>query len=231
MSARILIADDEPSIVMAVRDELTFEGFEVHFASDGPGALEKAREIRPDVLLLDLMLPGINGFDVCRRLRPERPDLWVIMLTVRNQEADRVTGFEVGADDYVTKPFSLRELAGRIRVGLRRSGGKREGPNFAFGDVEIDLRARRVLKGGAEVQLTRKEFEILQLLLHRAGAVVTRDEFLNTLWGEDVYVTHRTVDTHLATLRKKLETDPNAPVYFVGVRGVGYRFNEGLLKT
>jgi DNA-binding response OmpR family regulator len=177
------------------------------------------------------MLPGMNGFDVCRQLRPERPDLWIIMLTVRNQEADRVTGFEVGADDYVTKPFSLRELAGRIRVGLRRSGGNRQGPFYAFGDVQIDVRARQVLKGGAEVQVTRKEFEILVLLLQRAGDVVTRDEFLNTLWGEDVYVTHRTVDTHLSTLRKKLETDPNAPVYFVGVRGVGYRFNEGLLKS
>jgi DNA-binding response OmpR family regulator len=231
MTARILIADDEPSIVMAVRDELVFEGFEVESASDGIEALNRARAIRPDVLLLDLMLPGMNGFDVCRQLRPERPDLWIIMLTVRNQEADRVTGFEVGADDYVTKPFSLRELAGRIRVGLRRSGGNRQGPFYAFGDVQIDVRARQVLKGGAEVQVTRKEFEILVLLLKRAGDVVTRDEFLNTLWGEDVYVTHRTVDTHLSTLRKKLETDPNAPVYFVGVRGVGYRFNEGLLKS
>jgi two-component system, OmpR family, alkaline phosphatase synthesis response regulator PhoP len=231
MTVRILIADDEPSIVMAVRDELAFEGFEVHSASDGPGALEKAREIRPDVLLLDLMLPGMNGFEICRRLRPERPDIWIIMLTVRNQEADRVTGFEVGADDYVTKPFSLRELAGRIRVGLRRVGGNQQGRNFAFGDVEIDLRSRRVLKGGVEVPLTRKEFEILVLLLKRAGEVITRDEFLNILWGEDVHVTHRTVDTHVATLRKKLEADPNAPVYFVGVRGVGYRFNEGLLKT
>lgn len=231
MTARILIADDEPSIVMAVRDELVFEGFEVQSTSDGIQALEKARKIRPDVLLLDLMLPGMNGFDVCRHLRPERPDLWIIMLTVRNQEADRVTGFEVGADDYVTKPFSLRELSGRIRVGLKRSDGRRHGPAYAFGDVQIDLRARQVLKGGVEVQLTRKEFEILVLLLQRAGDVVTRDEFLNTLWGEDVYVTHRTVDTHLSTLRKKLESDPNAPVYFVGVRGVGYRFNEGLLKS
>ena len=174
MSARILIADDEPTIVMAVRDELIFEGFEVHSASDGPGALAKARELRPDVLLLDLMLPGMNGFDVCRRLRPESPDLWIIILTVRGQEADRVTGFEVGADDYVTKPFSLRELVGRIRVGLRRASGRQQGRNYAFGDIEIDLRARRVLKSSVEVQLTRKEFEILVLFVQRAGEVINR---------------------------------------------------------
>ena len=149
MSARILIADDEPAIVMAVRDELLFEGFEVESVGDGPTALEKAREVRPDVVLLDLMLPGMNGFDVCRRLRPERPDLWIIMLTVRGQEADRVTGFEVGADDYVTKPFSLRELVGRIKVGLRRANGRgpvSTGGTYAFGDVELDIRSRRVLK-------------------------------------------------------------------------------------
>jgi DNA-binding response OmpR family regulator len=232
MTARILIADDEPSIVMAVRDELNFEGFEVHAASDGPGALSAAREFRPDVLLLDLMLPGMNGFDVCRRLRPERPDLWIIMLTARGQEADRVTGFEVGADDYVTKPFSLRELIGRIRVGLRRSANRPAQTNSrAFGDIEVDLGTRRVLKGGVDVPLTRKEFEILVLLVQRAGDVVTRDEFLNALWGEDVYVTHRTVDTHVSMLRKKLEADPNNPAYFLGVRGLGYRFNETLLKT
>ena len=227
----ILIADDEPSIVVAVKDELLFEGFEVHSAADGPGALAKARAIRPDDLLLDLMLPGMNGFDVCRQLRAERPDLWIIILTVRGQDADRVTGFEAGADDYVTKPFSLRELVGRIKVGLRRANGTQPGRNYAFGDIAVDLRARRVLKGGAEVQLTRKEFEIIELLIHRAGEVVTRDEFLNRLWGEEVYVTHRTVDTHVAALRKKLEADPNNPAYVEGVRGVGYRFNPSLAKS
>src|SRR5215213_823451 len=121
---RVLIADDEPAIVMAVRDELVFEGYEVHAAASGPDAVAMARTVHPDVLLLDLMLPGTNGFEVCRTLRPERPDLWIIMLTVRGQEADRVTGFEAGADDYVTKPFSLRELVGRIKVGLRRANGR-----------------------------------------------------------------------------------------------------------
>ena len=230
MTPRILIADDEPSIVMAVQDELVFEGYEAYSASDGPGALAKARELRPDVLLLDLMLPGLNGYDVCRQLRPERPDLWIIMLTVRGQEADRVTGFEAGADDYVTKPFSLRELVGRIKVGLRRANGKEPAPSYAFGDITVDLRAHKIVRNGAEVQLTRKEFEILEMLLRRTGEVVTRDEFLTALWGEDVYVTHRTVDTHLAALRRKLEPDANNPIYFLGVRGIGYRFNGSVAK-
>ncbi len=148
--ARILIADDEPAIVMAVRDELEFEGYDVTTAATGLEAIEAVRSFRPDMLLLDLMLPGHNGFDVCRALRPERPDLWIIMLTVRGHESDRVTGFEAGADDYVTKPFSLRELVGRIKVGLRRSDGS-AGPSrrHAFGDVDVDLAARRVTRSAA----------------------------------------------------------------------------------
>lgn len=231
MSGRVLIVDDEPSIVMAVRDELTFEGFEVHSASDGPGALVAVRESRPDVLLLDLMLPGMNGFDVCRRLRPEWRDLWIILLTVRGQEVDRVTGFEVGADDYVIKPFSLRELVGRVRVGVKRAGTRGVGSSdIRFGDIDVDVGMRVVRKNGEEVQLTRKEFDILVLLVRRAGDVVTRDEFLNELWGKEVYVAPRTVDTHVASLRRKLESDPESPVYLLGVRGVGYRFNATLLK-
>jgi DNA-binding response OmpR family regulator len=231
VSGRVLIVDDEPSIVMAVRDELTFEGFEVHSASDGPGALVAVRESRPDVLLLDLMLPGMNGFDVCRRLRPEWRDLWIILLTVRGQEVDRVTGFEVGADDYVIKPFSLRELVGRVRVGVKRAGIRGVGSSdIRFGDIDVDVGMRVVRKNGEEVQLTRKEFDILVLLVRRAGDVVTRDEFLNELWGKEVYVAPRTVDTHVASLRRKLESDPESPVYLLGVRGVGYRFNATLLK-
>ncbi len=168
---RVLIVDDEPTIVMAVRDELRFEGFEVDAAASGPEALAKARTTHPDVLLLDLMLPGMNGFDVCRQLRSERPDLWIIGLTVRSQEADRVTGFEVGADDYVTKPFSLRELIGRIKVGLRRRNDVDAARHYTFGDVAVDLRAHQVWKGGVQVELTRKEFEILALLIRKAGEV------------------------------------------------------------
>jgi two-component system alkaline phosphatase synthesis response regulator PhoP len=221
---RVLIADDEPAIVMPVRDELQFEGFDVQAAGTGPDAIAVARAWKPHVLLLDLMLPGQNGFEVCRTLRPERPDLWVIILTVRSLEVDRVTGFEVGADDYVTKPFSLRELVGRIRVGVRRAGDRPTSRRVTFGDVDVDLGARRVVRAGRVVELTPKEFDILALLLRRAGVVVSRDEFLDEVWGRDIHVTHRTVDTHMSALRRKLETDPDAPTHIVGVRGVGYRF-------
>ena len=223
--ARILIVDDEPSIVMAVRDELLFEGFKVESAVDGPEAIKLAHELRPDVLLLDLMLPGLNGFEVCRQLRSEMPEMWIIMLTVRGQEVDRVMGLELGADDYVTKPFSLRELVARIKVGLRRQTGRRKSPLHRLGNIEIDLPSHRVTKNGAELSLTKKEYEILELFLSRPGEVITRDEFLNQLWGEDVYVTHRVIDTHMASLRKKLEDDPNNPEHILSVRGVGYRLD------
>jgi DNA-binding response OmpR family regulator len=223
--AQILIVDDEPSIVMAVRDELAFEGFEVHSATDGLEAIKRARELRPDVLLLDLMLPGLNGFEICRRLRGEMPEMWIIMLTVRGQEVDRVMGLELGADDYVTKPFSLRELVARVKVGLRRQAGRRASPLHRLGDLQIDLPSHGVTKNGTEVSLTRKEFEILELFLTRPGEVISRDEFLNKLWGEDVYVTHRVIDTHMAALRRKLEDDPNNPKHILSVRGVGYRLD------
>ena len=223
--ARILIVDDEPSIVMAVRDELLFEGFKVESAVDGPEAIKLAHELRPDVLLLDLMLPGLNGFEVCRQLRSEMPEMWIIMLTVRGQEVDRVMGLELGADDYVTKPFSLRELVARIKVGLRRQTGRRKSPLHRLGNIEIDLPSHRVTKNGAELSLTKKEYEILELLLSRPDEVITRDEFLNQLWGEDVYVTHRVIDTHMASLRKKLEDDSNNPEHILSVRGVGYRLD------
>jgi DNA-binding response OmpR family regulator len=222
--ATILIADDEPTIVLAVRDELAFEGFEVHAAADGLEAVERARALRPDVLLLDVMLPGLNGFEVCRRLRAEIADLWVIMLSARGQEADRVTGFEAGADDYVTKPFSLRELVGRVKVAIRRRQGRTAAPVSRLGDLLVDGAARRVTRHGAEIPLTRREFDILDLLIQRAGEVVTRDEFLDRVWGKDVYVTHRTVDTHVAALRKKIE-GPDGRELIQSVRGVGYRLD------
>ena len=229
--ARILIVDDEPSIVMAVRDELLFEGFKVESAVDGPEAIKLAHELRPDVLLLDLMLPGLNGFEVCRQLRSEMPEMWIIMLTVRGQEVDRVMGLELGADDYVTKPFSLRELVARIKVGLRRQTDRRKSPLHRLGNIEIDLPTHPVTKNGAELSLTKKEYEILELLLSRPGEVITRDGFLNQLWGEDVYVTHRVIDTHMASLRKKLEDDPNNPEHILSVRGVGYRLDVNSSET
>lgn len=223
--ARILIAEDEPSILMAVRDELAFEGFEVRTVTDGTSAIAEARTWRPDVLLLDVMLPGLNGFEVCRRLRADLGDLWIIMMSARGQEADRITGFEAGADDYVTKPLSLRELVGRVKVGVRRRQGRDAGASRRLGDLLIDRRARRVTRAGEALPLTKREFDILDVLLQQPGDVITRDEFLDRLWGKDVYVTHRTVDTHVAALRRKIEGEDGRE-YIQSVRGVGYRILE-----
>lgn len=228
---RILIVDDEPSIVLALKDELLFETFEVDSAADGPAALEKARQFKPDVILLDLGLPGMNGFEVCREVHRLMPDLWIIMMSVRGAEVDRVMGLELGADDYVTKPFSLREMVARIKVGLRRQSSKAAQPNWKSGDIEVALRSHRVMKRGKEVPLTRSEFKIIELLTARAGEVITRDEFIDAIWGKDVYLTHRVIDTHVAALRKKLEDDPENPRLILSVRGVGYKLSENLAES
>lgn len=221
--SRILIVDDEPSIVMAIRDELLFEGLEVDSAVDGPSGLETALRWRPDVLLLDLMLPGMNGFDICRKLRPEIPQLWIILLTARGQEVDRVSGFEAGADDYVVKPFSLRELVARVRVGLRRRTGATHQRAYKFGDLEIDVAARKVSKAARQVSLTRKEFELLALLAQRRGEVIPREELYDLIWGSEVFVTQRVIDTHVASLRKKIGDGDNARAHIQTVHGVGYK--------
>ena len=221
--SRVLIIDDEPSIVMAVRDELLFEGLEVESAADGASGVEAALRWKPDVVLLDLMMPAINGFDVCRRLRPQLPELWIILLTARGQEVDRITGFEAGADDYVVKPFSLRELVARVRVGLRRRVYPSNRRTYRFRDIEIDAPARSVRKAGHAVSLTRKEFEILLLLAQRQGDVVLRDEFCDLIWGPEVYVTQRVIDTHVASLRKKIGDGAEGAKHIVTVHGVGYK--------
>ncbi len=219
---RILIVDDEPGIVRAVEDELRFEGFEVRAHNTGMNAREEAMEWRPDVLVLDVMLPSVNGFEICRELRPKLPELWIILITARNHEADRVRGFECGADDYVVKPFSLRELVARVRVGLRRRQSRPARRIYQFGELCVDLAARTVSRAGGEILLTRKEFDILQLLIQRSGEVVPRDEFCQSVWGE-VNVTERVIDTHVFALRRKLEPDPNHPSLILSVRGVGYK--------
>ena len=221
--SRVLIVDDEPAIVLAVRDELLFEGLEVESAIDGPSGVESALRLRPDVLLLDLMLPGMNGFEVCRKVRPELPALWVILLTARGQEVDRVTGFEAGADDYVVKPFSLRELVARVHVGLRRCSRPVHRGTSAVGDLVIDVPSRTVIKAGRKVPLTRKEFEILLLLAQREGEVIPRDEFCDLIWGAEVFVTQRVIDTHVASLRKKIDYAGEGPGHIVSVHGIGYK--------
>jgi DNA-binding response OmpR family regulator len=230
---KILVVEDEPGIRLAVRDELEFEGFDVELAEDGTAGLAAIARSTPDLILLDVMLPGRNGFQICQDVRARGLRTPIIMMTARNQETDKVRGLELGADDYVTKPLSLAELVARIRAVLRRGAGS-QGPAAAEpevlerGTIRLDLRRHAAFKRNTELQLTSTEFQILTLLLKRPGEVISRDEFLKQIWGEDVYVTHRTVDTHVAALRKKIEDDLEQPSYILSVRNVGYRFNENV---
>jgi two-component system alkaline phosphatase synthesis response regulator PhoP len=220
---RILIVDDEPEIVRGLEDNLRFEGYDTSAAFDGEEALRRATTEAPDLVLLDVMMPRLSGWDVCRELRRRGIDVPIIMLTARGEEADRVGGLELGADDYVAKPFSLRELLARVRAVLRRPGPRQTFETFAFGDVRIHRRSRRVVKAGAEVRLTRKEFDLLVYLVLHRGEIVTRDRLLDEVWGYERFPTTRTVDTHVLRLRRKLEPDPDRPVWIETVHGQGYK--------
>ena len=221
---RILIVDDEPEIVRGLEDNLRFEGYETVAARDGEEALALIASAVPDLVLLDIMMPRMSGWDVCRELRQRGVDVPVIMLTARGAEADRVLGLELGADDYVTKPFSLRELLARVRAVLRRPGPRQKSDELAFGDVRIQRRARRVFKGGRELTMTRKEFDLLAYLVEHRGDVVTRERLLDEVWGYERFPTTRTVDTHVLRLRRKLEADPDHPTWILTVHAQGYRF-------
>ncbi|HUG37191.1 MAG TPA: response regulator transcription factor [Candidatus Limnocylindrales bacterium] len=221
---RILIVDDEPEMVRGLEDNLRFEGYQTISASDGERALSLALSEAPDLIVLDLMMPGLSGWDVCRTLRERGLDIPVIMLTARGEEADQVRGLEMGADDYVTKPFSLRELLARIRAVLRRPGPRTKFEIFAFGDVRLNARTRQAFKAGRAVGLTRKEFELLRYLVEHQGDILTRDRLLNEVWGYDHFPTTRTVDTHILRLRQKFENDPERPVHILTAHGQGYRF-------
>jgi len=221
---RILIVDDEPEMVRGLEDNLRFEGYQTIAAADGRRGLALALSEAPDLILLDVMMPGLSGWDVCRELRARGLDTPVIMLTARGAEVDRVQGLELGADDYVTKPFSVRELMARIRAVLRRPGPRQKFEAFAFGDVRVHLRARQAFKGGREVRLTRKEFDLLRYLVEHPGEVITRDRLLDEVWGYDRFPTTRTVDTHILRLRQKFEDDPEHPAHILTAHGQGYRF-------
>lgn len=231
MSQRILVIEDELGIRTAIKDELEFEGFQVDLAENGPVGLAAILRCSPDLIVLDLMLPGRNGFQICEEVRAQSIRTPIIVLTARNQEADKVRGFGLGADDYLTKPFSLAELVARIRAVLRRAQKDDDADVLEVRGIKLDLRKHRAFKGEVEVQLTDTEFRILAALLKRPGEVITRDDFLKHIWGDDVYVTHRTVDTHVAALRKKIEDDLEHPAYILSVRNVGYRFNEGITPS
>jgi len=222
---KVLIVEDDPAILRGLADNLRFEKYEVLTATDGDAGYKLQHSDHPDLIVLDLMLPRMSGLELCRKLRTEGRQVPILMLTARGEEADRVVGLDMGADDYVTKPFSVMELMARIRALLRRTSSASSLPNeLNFGNVEIDFLRYVARRRGKPVDMTRKEFAIMRLLGSRSGEVVTRDELLNEVWGAESYPVTRTVDNHIAGLRAKLEADPAKPVYIRTVHGVGYRF-------
>lgn len=225
MALRVLTIEDEPEMQVILRDNLEYEGFEVLSAATGEEGLQLAMAEQPDLILLDLLLPRMSGYEVCRRLRTEHFTMPIIMLTARNAELDRVAGLEMGADDYLGKPFGVGELIARVRVQLRRPRQTGRGAaELRFGDVVVDLRQRRARNGRDPLELSSREFELLEYLIDHADKVVTREELLSAVWGHGVAPLTRTVDNFVAKLRKKVERDPRDPRHIVTVHGSGYRF-------
>ena len=218
---RILIVDDEPAIVRGLEDNLRFEGYETLAATSGDEGLARALGEAPDLVLLDVMMPRRSGWDVCRELRQRGVDVPIIMLTARGEEVDRVRGLELGADDYVTKPFSLRELLARVRAVLRRPGPRQKFEELAFADVRVHRRGRRVTRAGREVRLTRKEYDLLVYLAQRVGRVVTRRELLVEVWRQPSGPEGQSIDVHVSWLRRKLGESATAPRFLRTIRGVG----------
>lgn len=222
---RILIIEDDPAILKGLQESLEEEHFEVITASDGEEGYHLAQKDQPDLLLLDLMLPSMNGQEICRKLREENITIPILMLTSKKEETDKIVGLEIGADDYITKPFSLRELHARINAHMRRSEIRREEiSNFSFAEIEIDFRKQRAYKNGTPLQLSAKEFDILHFFIQHDDEIVSRDMLLDEVWGYDVYPTTRTVDNYILNLRKKIEENPNAPKHILTVHKSGYRF-------
>jgi DNA-binding response OmpR family regulator len=223
--AKILVVEDEPAMVAGLRDNFEFEGYEVITAHDGIEGLQRALEESPDLVVLDVMMPRMSGLEVCKQLRAKRASLPIIMLTARGQEIDKVVGLELGADDYVTKPFSIRELLARVKSVLRRTAVlPKEKEQHSFSDVEVDLRRCRVVRSGKALDISSKEFDLLKYFICHSGETLSRDRLLEDVWGYENYPSTRTVDTHLVRLRQKLEPDPEQPQYFLTVHGTGYRF-------
>lgn len=224
---RILIIEDDVSILSGLRDVLVFKSYEVLTAADGEKGYAAALKEKSDLIILDIMLPKMDGFTLCRKLRAAGNTTPILMLTARGEEPDKVQGLDIGADDYVTKPFSLPELMARVRALLRRTPGGTEGrplPDFIrIGDVSVDFKKYEADKSDEALRLSPKEFGILRYLASRAGEAVTRDELLDEVWGYDLYPTTRTVDNHVAQLRSKVEKNPDEPEYLITVHGVGYK--------
>ena len=229
-AAKILIVEDEPSIALALEDDLRREGYETELATDGEAAERRALSREFDLILLDVMLPKQDGFDVCRQVRRAGVDTPILMLTARAQEAEKVLGLEVGADDYVTKPYSARELRARIKAHLRRRAA--QAPDVVtFGDAELDFTRCELRRGGRPVELSALEYKLLAAFVRRAGRLLTRAQLLDEVWGRDTHVTDRVVDNQVTNLRKKIEPDPERPRHLLALRGLGYRFDvEGVTE-
>ncbi len=225
--ARILVVDDDRDMVRGLDDNLTLEGYEVLTASDGETGLTAALSQKPDLVILDILMPGMDGLDVCRRLRRQNKDVRILLLTAKGQETDKVLGLELGADDYLSKPFGLLELLARVKAQLRRSGAASRAAGYRFGEVRVDPMRREVTRSGQLVEFTAKEFALLVYLLEHPGEALGRDHLLENIWGYEKYPTTRTVDNHILRLRKKLEPDPSNPRHFLTLHGVGYKFVAG----
>jgi len=219
----ILIIEDDPAMLRGLKDNFIFKGYQVKTAKDGESGLNEALNSKPDLIILDVMLPGINGYEICRLVRGEGLNMPIIMLTAKGQESDIILGLNLGADDYVTKPFNIQELLARVNAFLRRRH-REEIRQFQFGDFTLNLDSRQLLHRGKEIELTPKEFGLLALFAKRAGCALTRDEILNHVWGYDILVTARSVDRCVNTLRGKIEKNPDKPIFIKTIRDVGYRF-------
>ena len=222
--SRIIVIEDDLAILRGLRDNLEYESYEVYTATDGEQGYRLIQKHHPHLIVLDLMIPKMSGYELCRKVRSEGIATPILMLTARSEEADRVRGFDLGADDYVTKPFSVPELLARIRAILRRVKPSTALPDrLHFDDVSVDFKRFEAAKAGQVLKLSRKEFGVLQLLAARLGHVVTRNELLDEVWGHESYPTTRTVDNHIASLRSKLEDDSSKPRHLITVHGVGYK--------
>ena len=222
--SRILIVEDEPDIALGLEDDLTVEGHQVEIVRDGETAARRGQEAEWDLILLDVMLPRKDGFEVCRELRHAHVQTPIILLTAKAQEAEKILGLDLGADDYVTKPFSPRELRARIKAVLRRFSAPAQG-TYRFADIEVDFSRAEVRRNGKAVEVTPIEFKLLMVFIQRRGRVLSREQLLEAAWDRDVHVTDRAVDAHIVNLRRKIEVRPAEPQFLLSVRGLGYRFD------
>ncbi len=221
----VLIIEDDSSMMRGLKDNFAYAGYNVLTAMDGEKGLNAALDAKPDLIILDIMLPKVNGYEICRLIRKEKLDMPIIMLTAKGEESDIILGLNLGADDYVTKPFSIKELLARAAAFLRRRKLK-EKEVFKFGDFHFDIAARKLSKKGSEIELSPKEYKLLEFLLKKQGKALTRDEILNSVWGYNSFAGHRSVDRFVTTLRNKIESDPHNPAFIHTLREIGYKFSD-----